>query len=88
MSTDGSWAELGHGVYYAPVDTVLPGSMRQGIGEAIQRVADVGTEALEVLAPQLKAMAKSSKPKQSPPMWANNPAHTRRTAFGPTKRVK
>lgn len=24
----------------------------------------------------------------SPPMWANDPAHTRRTAFGPTKRVK
>ncbi|WP_261949509.1 hypothetical protein [Rhodococcus sp. T9N] len=28
------------------------------------------------------------KPKQTPPMWANDPAHTRRTAFGPTKRVK
>ena len=27
-------------------------------------------------------------PKQAPPMWANDPAHTRRTAFGPTKRVK
>lgn len=24
----------------------------------------------------------------SPPMWANDPAHTRRTAYGPTKRVK
>lgn len=28
------------------------------------------------------------KPAPSPPMWANDPAHTRRTAFGPTKRVK
>lgn len=27
------------------------------------------------------------KPSPSPPMWANDPAHTRRTAFGPTKRV-
>lgn len=31
---------------------------------------------------------KKPRPKQSPPMWANDPAHTRRTAFGPTKRVK
>lgn len=28
------------------------------------------------------------KPKQAPPMWANDPARTRRTAFGPTRRVK
>lgn len=62
--------------------------MGEQIGEAIQRVANVWTDALEVLAPQLKAIADVSKPKQSPPMWANDPAHTRRTAFGPTKRVK
>ena len=62
--------------------------MGEQIGESIQRVANIWTEALEVLAPQLKAIAESSKPKQSPPMWANDPAHTRRTAFGPTKRVK
>ncbi|MDJ0405864.1 hypothetical protein QNA23_20390 [Rhodococcus erythropolis] len=30
----------------------------------------------------------AGNPKQAPPMWANDPAHTRRTAFGPTKRVK
>lgn len=58
------------------------------IGEALKRAAIVWTEALEVLAPQLKAIAEASKPKQAPPMWANDPAHTRRTAFGPTKRVK
>lgn len=62
--------------------------MGEQIGEAIQRVANVWTEALEVLAPRLEAMAEASKPKQLPPMWANDPAHTRRTAFGPTKRVK
>lgn len=84
MNTDGSWAELGPGMYCAPVGTALPAS----IGESIQRVANVWTEALEVLAPQLNAITEASKPKQSPPMWANDPAHTRRTAFGPTKRVK
>lgn len=62
--------------------------MGEQIGEALKRAAIVWTEALEVLAPQLKAIAEVSKPKQSPPMWANDPAHTRRTAFGPTKRVK
>ena len=62
--------------------------MGEQIGEAIQRVANVWTDALEVLAPQLKAITEASKPKQSPPMWANDPARTRRTAFGPTKRVK
>lgn len=62
--------------------------MGEQIGEAIQRVANVWTEALEVLAPQLKSIADAPKLKQSPPMWANDPAHTRRTAFGPTKRVK
>ena len=62
--------------------------MGEQIGEAIQRVANVWTDALEVLEPQLKAIADASKPKQSPPIWANDAAHTRRTAFGPTKRVK
>lgn len=28
------------------------------------------------------------KPSTSPPMWANNPARTRRTTFKPTRRVK
>lgn len=62
--------------------------MGEQIGEALKRAAIVWTEALEALAPQLKAIAEASKPKQSPPMWANDPAHTRRTAFGPTRRVK
>lgn len=62
--------------------------MGEQIGEALKRAAIVWTEALEVLAPQLKAITEASKPKQSPPMWVNDPAHTRRTAFGPTKRVK
>lgn len=62
--------------------------MGEQISEALKRAAIVWTEALEVLAPQLKAIAEVSKRKQAPPMWANDPAHTRRTAFGPTKRVK
>lgn len=28
------------------------------------------------------------KPSTKPPMWANNPAQTRRTAYKPTRRVK
>lgn len=62
--------------------------MGEQISEALKRAAIVWTEALEVLAPQLKAIAEASKPKQVPPMWVRDPAKTRRTAYGPTRRVK
>ncbi|RVW06243.1 hypothetical protein [Rhodococcus spongiicola] len=28
------------------------------------------------------------RPSRTPPMWANNPGHTRRTTYPPTRRVK
>ena len=62
--------------------------MGEQVGEALKRAAIVWTEALEVLAPQLQAITEASKPKQAAPMWVRDPATTRRTAFGPTKRVK
>lgn len=62
--------------------------MGKQLGEVFRRMAGVWTEAFEAALPQLQAIAEAPKPKQAPPMWANDPAHTRRTAFGPTKRVK
>ena len=56
--------------------------------EVFQRVAKEWVNMAQQVLPQLQAITEASKPKQAAPMWANDPAHTRRTAFGPTKRVK
>jgi len=54
------------------------------IGKAINQVAaDIG-RGFERFADALVA----SKPKQAAPMWVRDPATTRRTAYGPTRRVK
>lgn len=47
-------------------------------------------EAARQASVKLSEVTESFKPKivPRPPMWANDPAHTRRTAFGPTRRVK
>lgn len=97
MSADGSWAELGPSVYYAPVGAVLPAGAGEEIaddfhvramafGEAFIAVGEAAQQA----SVKLSELKESFKPKtvSRPPMWANDPAHTRRTAFGPTKRVK
>lgn len=97
MSAEGSWAELGPGVYYAPVGTVLPASAGEEIandfhvhamafGEAFIAVG----EAAQHASVKLSEVTESFKPKTvpRPPMWANNPAQTRRTAYEPTRRVK
>ena len=97
MSADEPWEELGLGVYFAPVGAILPASVGEDFGGKPFKLPppvvsvplgkwsfreewpDDGNPTAYSLAPI---------PKQSPPMWANDPAHTRRTAFGPTKRVK
>lgn len=97
MNTDGSWAELGPGMYCAPVGTALPAIAGEEIaddfhvcamafGEAFIAVGEAAQQA----AVKLSEATESLKPKivSRPPMWANDPAHARRTAFGPTKRVK
>lgn len=38
--------------------------------------------------PEIGAAQITPKPKQAPPMWVRDPATTRRTAYGPTRRVK
>lgn len=63
-----------------------------GIGEQFvelfQRVAQVWVNMAEQVLPQLQAITEASNPKQAPPMWVRDPATTRRTAYGPTRRVK
>lgn len=97
MSADGSWEELGPGVYFAPVGTILPASAGEDFGgrpfklpppvESVplgkwsfrETWPDDGNPTAYSLAPI---------PKQAPPMWVRDPAKTRRTAYGPTRRVK
>ena len=62
--------------------------MGKQLGEVFRRMAEVWTEAFETALPQLRAITEASKPKQAPPMWVRDPATTRRTAYGPTRRVK
>lgn len=97
MSADEPWAELGPGVYFAPVGTILPASAGEGFGGKPFKLpppvesVPLGKWSFRETWPDdgnQTAYSLASKPKQSPPMWANDPAHTRRTAFGPTKRVK
>lgn len=153
MSADGSWAELGPGVYYAPEGTQLLTSagqiidamrsagfqmhpwqrahLQQILGEKVatrrnRRMAVwpggkppawLQTEAYEHAHAFASELSESSgipleecvqavlnamsprklqppkvnpimKPDAAPPMWVRDPARTRRTAFGPTRRVK
>lgn len=56
--------------------------------EVFQRVAKEWVNMAEQVLPQLQAITEASKPKQAAPMWVRDPATTRRTAYGPTRRVK
>lgn len=97
MSADEPWAELGPGVYSAPVGTGLPASAGEDFGgkpfklpppvESVQ----LGKWSFREEWPDDSnptAYSLAPKPKQSPPMWVRDPATTRRTAYGPTRRVK
>ncbi|OQQ28714.1 hypothetical protein A4U94_01330 [Prescottella equi] len=42
----------------------------------------------ETIRPTLEHLAEVGRPKQRPPMWANDPARTRRTKYAPSRRVK
>ncbi|MFF1946926.1 hypothetical protein ACFVWF_32835 [Rhodococcus qingshengii] len=88
MSADGSWAELGPGVYYAPVGTVLPASAGEEFGgRPFKLPAPVESAPLGKWSfleewpddgmPTPYSLAPISK--QSPPMWAVDPTHSRRT---------
>lgn len=96
MSADGSWAELGPGVYYAPVGTILPTSAGEDFGgrpfklqppvESIPLGKWSFREEWHDGNPTACSLAPI--PKQASPMWVRDPAKTRRTAYGPTRRVK
>lgn len=143
MSADEPWEELGPGVYFAPVGTILPASAGEsgwiptnnsyGVDEFGERnrlldraeaeaeaefnsehtectwtatksqtialdIHEIGPELWSLLATgQLdQALLLDSNllapPKRPPdperPFWVRDPAKTRRTAYGPTRRVK
>lgn len=53
--------------------------MGKQLGGVFQRVAEAWTEGVNKALPGLQAFAESAQPKQGPPMWAVDPAHSRRT---------
>lgn len=97
MIADEPWAELGPGVYYAPVGTILPAVAGEDFGGKPFRLpppvesAPLGKWSFREEWPDNSnptAYSIASLPKQAPPMWVRDPAKTRRTAYGPTRRVK
>lgn len=96
------WADMGAGVHCAPSGVLYVDGVEFGTVDEIQFTPDgtedfggktidtriSGTFAISVDSWELPGAPPKRPPDPERPFWTINPARTRRSAFGPTKRVK